>query len=383
MGDIYRLARKVVIFHGWPSKTTREGSLITALFQFLSRSDADGASNIESTQTSSSASDPFQRRGLDKALVCKGFIDFCCRPWWRRVWTIQEFYLATEEPVWYWGSTGVCNTSLKRDMSLLMTASWDLYGQKEVESWIPKHIENCTGRPVGQFSAEVRRISDLIVRRNRTHGFDIPSRLYCSLSAQATDPRDLVYGLREVFDPVFRRVFVPDYFMRLELLYACLSVFLMQFEGWGDMLWWYPHRFQAGGLPSWLPDFTKRVVPAETELLPRDHLATRTLRLKLVVLNHALHAEGYKLDAIEASTLIKGDETDVLRGLWMFDASFNRRQSYLKYDLTGGRTGKAPGLATFSKSVIPMTVPVLLTQGSPCSVGRPSPARKTGFFLLQ
>jgi hypothetical protein len=119
--------------------------------------------------------------------------------------------------------------------------------------------------------------------------------------------------------------------MRLELLYACLAVFLIQFEGWGDMLWWYPHRFQARGLPSWLPDFTKRVVPAGTELLPRDHLATSTLQLKLIVLKHALYVEGYKLDTIAAFTPIKGDEADVLRDLWKFDSNFNRNQSYLKY----------------------------------------------------
>ncbi|KAF1957210.1 HET-domain-containing protein [Byssothecium circinans] len=334
MGEIYSLAETVVIFHGWPSTTTREGSLITALFKFLARSDPNGTSNTESAQTNGNVDDPFRSCGLGKALVCKGFIDFCCRPWWRRVWTMQEFYLATEEPVWYWGSTGVSNTTLKRDMPLLMKASWELYGQKEVESWIPKHVEKSTGKPVAQFSDEIRRISDLIARRNKTHG-DIPSRFYRSLSAQATDPRDLVYGLREIFDPVFRRVFVPDYSMRLELLYACLAVFLIQFEGWGDMLWWYPHRFQAKGLPSWLPDFTKRVVPAVTELLPRDHLATSTLHLKLVVLNHALHVEGYKLDRIEAFTLmIKEDETDVLRDLWKFEGSFNRNRSYLQYVLT-------------------------------------------------
>jgi hypothetical protein len=331
MGDIYRLAKTVVIFHGWPSTTTRQGSLITALFKFLTRSDHNSTSNPDSAQTNGNVDDPFRSCGLDKALVCNGFIDFCRRPWWRRVWTMQEFYLATEEPVWYWGTTGVSNTTLKRDMPLLMTASWDLYGQKEVESGLLQHIERSTGKPVAQFSAEIRRISDLIARRHKTHGFDIPSRLYRSLSAQATDPRDLVYGLREIFDPVFRRVFVPDYFMQLELLYACLAVFLIQFEGWGDMLWWYPHRFQAKGLPSWLPDFTKRVVPAETELLPRDHLTLSTLQLKLV-LNHALHVEGYKLDTIEAFTpIIKGNETDVLRDLWKFDGNFNRNRSYLKY----------------------------------------------------
>lgn len=120
--------------------------------------------------------------------------------------------------------------------------------------------------------------------------------------------------------------------MRLELLYACLAVFLIQFEGWGDMLWWYPHRFQAKGLPSWLPDFTKRVVPAVTEVLPRDHLAESTLQLNLIVLNHALHAEGYKLDTIDAFTTInKGDDTDVLRELWKFEGNFNLGRLYAMY----------------------------------------------------
>lgn len=137
---------------------------------------------------------------------------------------MQEFYLATEEPVWYWGSTDISNAVLKRDMPLLMTASWDLYGTKEVESWIPGNVETSTGKPIAQFSAEISRISDVIARRKKTHGFDIPSRLYRNLSAKATDPRDLVYGLREIFDPVFRRIFVPDYFMKMELLYVSCSI---------------------------------------------------------------------------------------------------------------------------------------------------------------
>ena len=295
MGDNYRLAKTVAIWQGWPSKTSSQGSLITALFQFFTRFDNGSISNTEPPHTSDNADDPFRSHGLDKAIVCQGFVDFCCRPWFRRVWTMQEFYLATEEPAWYWGSTGVSNTTLKRDIPLLMKTSWEWYRGTKVEAWLPKHIETMTGRPVTQFSAEIIRISDLIARRNKTHVFDLPRRLYRSLSAQATDPRDLVYGLREIFDPVFRRVFVPDYFMKLELIYACLAVFLIQFEGWGDIFWWYPHRFQAKRLPSWLPDFTKRVVPATTELLPRDNLATSTPQLKLVVLSHVLHVEGTSL----------------------------------------------------------------------------------------
>ncbi|KAK1750491.1 heterokaryon incompatibility protein-domain-containing protein [Echria macrotheca] len=340
MGEIYRSASEVAIFHGWPSRTTREGSLITALFEFLLRSQDSQASGDE---------DPFEKGGFNRAVVCKGFIDFCCRPWWRRVWTIQEFYLATKEPVWYWGFRGVSNAVLKRDIPLLMEASWAWYsgGRGVVEDWILPHIERATGaKTADQFSHEIHRISELIQRRFSTHGLDIPSRLYRSLSARATDPRDLVYGLREIFDPVFRRVFVPDYTMRLELLYACLAVFLIQFEGWGDMLWWYPHRFDDEAateflLPSWLPDFTKRAAPPATELLPRDHLgvAGRAPQLRLIILDHALHAEGRRLDTVDAVLRMGSGDDElengaVLRNLWGFDADHTRPHSYAEYTPT-------------------------------------------------
>ncbi|KIW08032.1 uncharacterized protein PV09_00976 [Verruconis gallopava] len=331
MGDIYRFAKRVVIFHGAPSTTTPAGSLITALFKFLTRFDQEDGTEMPNR----AEEDPFV--GFDKAYVCKGFIDFCCRPWWRRVWTMQEFYLATDEPIWQWGATGASNAALKRDIEALMEASWDLYGGKQVEQWIHRQVEGATGKPVTQFGAEVRRISELIQRRHTSHGFDIPSRLYRSLDVNATNPRDLVYGLREMFDPVFRRVFVPDYRMPVQLLYACLAVFLIQFEGWADVLWWYPHGFADENLPSWLPDFRKRVIPDELEILPRDSVLTETHHLKLLVLDHAIHAEGYFVDTVEGVIVVDKEDTHaILRSLWDFDKISRESPSALTDEMTGG-----------------------------------------------
>ena len=172
MGDIYRLAKTVVIFHGWPSTTSPAGSLLTALFKFFSRSVDNGVSDTESSQANVHIDDPLRSCDLDKSIVCQGFIDFCFRPWWGRVWTMQEFYLATEEPVWYWGNTGVSNNVLKRDLPLLMTASWELYGRRDIVPWISNRFKNQQLSPA-QFSAEIRRIFDMIGRRHKTHGFDI------------------------------------------------------------------------------------------------------------------------------------------------------------------------------------------------------------------
>jgi hypothetical protein len=253
MGDIYKLAKAVVVFLGAPSPSPL--SFIDELFKFLNRfSDGDTLEAKDAGRLDDS-DDSFQNSGVDKNAVCKGFAELFLRPWFGRIWTLQEFYLASDEPVWYWGRLNASNTSLKRDICLLMSTCWDLYEKSEANSTFCTDVQNIINKPLTEFIADARRISDLISRRAKTHGFDIPSRLYCSLSARATDPRDMVYGLREIFDPVFRRVFVPDYFMRVGRLFACLTVFLIQFEACGDLLWWYPFRYDekrvselAGGL---------------------------------------------------------------------------------------------------------------------------------------
>lgn len=327
MGEIYRQAKTVAVFLGAPSTPA---SSIGELLKFLRRHE-DGQVLQSSENGNSADVEEIEASGVDKHTVCKGFVELCLRPWWSRVWVMQEFYLATEEPIWHWGSSSVSNAALKRDMQLLMSTSWSLYSRPMAasSSKFSSEVQGMIKKSISLFRSDVERINQMISRRAPTHGFDIPSRLYCELSAQASNPRDFVYGLREIFDPRFRKVFLPDYLMGVELLFACLAVFLIQFEAWSDVLWWYPHRFKDTGreqLPSWLPDFTRRIKPTESELLPRDHMKSRRNEPKLVVLNHVLHADGYILDKLVAHMhLDKSDGYKTLRQIWEFDAVTNSK----------------------------------------------------------
>lgn len=328
MGEIYRQAKTVAVFLGAPSPSTSASS-IGILLKFLRRHE-DGQVS-QSSENGNSAVEEIEASGLDKHTVCKGFVELCLRPWWSRVWVMQEFYLATEEPIWHWGSSCVSNAALKRDMQLLMSTSWSLYSRPMAtsSSKFSSEVQGMIKKSISLFRSDVERINQMISRRAPTHGFDIPSRLYCELSAQASNPRDFMYGLREIFDPRFRKVFLPDYLISVELLFACLVVFLIQFEAWSDVLWWYPHRFKdtrREQLPSWLPDFTRRIKPTESELLPRDHMKSRRNEPKLVVLNHVLHADGYILDKLVAHMhLDKSDRYKTLRQIWEFDAVTNSK----------------------------------------------------------
>lgn len=240
--------------------------------------------------------------------------------------------------MWYWGREHASNGSLKRDFSLLMNLSWDLFRSEDANGRLLSDLKTKIAKPIGSFKVDVERISVLISRRYRIAGFDTPRRLYRELTARATNPRDFVYGLRAIFDPVFGRVFLPDYQMRTELLFACLAVFLIQFECWGDVLWWYPSRYAAGkGLfPSWLPNFTQRIVPHELDVQPLDQAAVEKPEPKLVVLNYCLHAEGYKLDKVYGYRYIdKSDGQKIFQELWQFDHCMNQNHECHEYFVKG------------------------------------------------
>jgi len=240
--------------------------------------------------------------------------------------------------MWYWGREHASNGSLKRDFSLLMNLVWDLWRSEDANGRVLSDLKMKIAKPIGSFKVDVERISALISRRYRTDGFDTPRRLYRELTARATNPRDFIYGLRAIFNPVFGRVFVPDYQMRTELLFACLAIFLIQFEAWGDVLWWYPSRYAAGKgvFPSWLPNFTQRIVPHELDVQPLDQAAVEKPEPKLVVLNHRLHAQGYNLDKVYGHRhLDKTDGQKIFQELWQFDHCMNNNHECHEFFVKG------------------------------------------------
>ncbi|KAH8700055.1 heterokaryon incompatibility protein-domain-containing protein [Phaeosphaeriaceae sp. PMI808] len=324
MSEIYSLAKVVVIFLGTTKPTIPTS--IESFIKFLNRNDGGQAANCYA-KLGMRGLDGICRENLTDVLcVCKGFIEACLQPWWGRIWTLQEFYLAEEEPIWYWGSAHASNADLKRDFGLLMNLSWELVAGNHENERVLSDLTTKIDKPIGSFKTDLERISALISRRRKTNGYDTPRRLYRELTASASNPRDFVYGLRSIFDPIFGRVFVPDYHIGTELLFASLAIFLIQFECWGDVLWWYPSRYATGQgrFPSWLPDFTKHIITHELDIQPLDQVSVEGLEPKLAVRNHRLQARGYVLDKIYAHRHIdKIDHQKIFEELWQFDHCMN------------------------------------------------------------
>ena len=186
-------------------------------------------------------------------------------------------------------------------------------------------FERDCGLPRLLLDKQVQHIKLYISRCFRNDYYDIPRRLYSELTAEAEDPHDFVYGIRAMFNPIFGKVFVPDYRMSTEMLFAGLAVYLVVWEGWTDLLYWYPRRFRArDSIASWWPDFTKRNLPDKLDVKPLDGDIAKEPRFHWAVQNHLLHANGYVLDKVYAHRhLDKADGHKIFSELWQFDHCMN------------------------------------------------------------
>ena len=84
MGEIYRLAKTVVVFLGAPPSLSPESS-ISHLFKFLNRSDDGKTPEEGGDRNKVDLEAPFESCEADKHAVCKDFVELCLRPWWGRI----------------------------------------------------------------------------------------------------------------------------------------------------------------------------------------------------------------------------------------------------------------------------------------------------------
>ncbi|KAI1496083.1 hypothetical protein F5X99DRAFT_401458 [Biscogniauxia marginata] len=107
---------------------------------------------------------------------------------------------------------------------------------------------------------------------------EYPDFEYIKLKSYCTNPLDILQGLRELIEPVFRDIIKPDYTVPVPKLFAKLTAYLLIFDGWADMFFYYPRRIwpeMCGGkddrdIPTWAPNFTRLACLYEAEGLSVD-----------------------------------------------------------------------------------------------------------------
>ncbi|VUC25826.1 unnamed protein product [Clonostachys rosea] len=417
MAKIYANAERTVIFLGQGSAATDAFASFLALPICQELRCKDCGVDHSAGYWRQLPREACQEAGLNEQDVLDGFIDICSRPWWSRVWVLQEYSLSTADPLFYCGDKTILNKTLERKFN-------DMYDWVSHKKHHPQPIDGCVhfacnpgaaadklrrermherakisqddvsrqakssqGSPSGSpaklkepvlsvkgdaesdfnnseaalgspnshlhpsndsvpfapklqvvdqtpwgsmwssWGSLVMKARKVLERRSMCSRWTSPETFYRSFEAHCTNPRDVVFGVRELMDPGFRDMFRPDYSISVSRLYTRLSAYLLALENWTEMLWFFPYRLRnSPDTPSWVRDFSRvpKIKSGEKRPVEKD-TTYRTYRSIPQVIDRVLFVNGWMLDEIvHVFVLPEDDPFGVLQQLWYFERAFGR-----------------------------------------------------------
>lgn len=164
----------------------------------------------EADETSDVAVDYLRYEAHDDHTMPPCVIDIFCRPWWSRVWVVQEAASARSEPVFRCGDKELPWSCLRSLQSKVPFTGWLQYVM-EVRRW--RHLLQDAGDPMAKMHTTIHmRMFYGAVDRLR-HGSALSWRDVLALGyvMQSTDPRDRIYALMGLLDPQKSLRLEPDY----------------------------------------------------------------------------------------------------------------------------------------------------------------------------
>lgn len=247
MDSIYRYARRVVVWLGANNHTsalaiealTHLGSQVQVALTsgrwFLKPGLADGESECYEDNCRVPHGDscpvPWQEA------TCRAVKDLCWRPWFSRVWVMQEILLANKDAVLQCGSH-------------LMT--WSVFRQAIVCLWNKENLPALLPR------ADIDHIHDIVKWNLESNTIAISEML---VHRQCADPRDFIYGIRGLLPPAFAARIQVRYGASVGEIYTDFVLHHMQYTR--RLLFLGSSRIRDRGgperTPSWVPDFAAEI----------------------------------------------------------------------------------------------------------------------------
>ena len=384
MAKIYKLAHQVIVYLG-PAT-----DLSNAFINFLKSGDREEPTSTDSDPEEYTPRlqlrDMCRRLSIKENDVLEGFIDISSRSWWSRVWTLQEYVLSKQDPVLHCGRDEFSNEIFHDNFEQL--SDWAEHVRRhpvplelcshpacarpsKSKDQLAKNINTSEGTSQGngdgpcetrdhwavekspfpqqssqgrEWAAWGRRIQlahEVMDRRSRCRPWNTPEFLYRRFRSQCSDPHDIVYGVRELMEPLFKDMFKPDYTLSVPELFTRLAVYLLVFDSWTDLFFHYPYRLDPSSygedgkdIPSWTPDFTKPIRPREAEKTTvKSKQIRRTVDSNPLIMDRVLFIRGWLVDEIiSVYPLPDADPYGLLQQLWYFERRHGRPKYKLFHD---------------------------------------------------
>lgn len=322
MGDIYRKATDVVIFLGPP----------TAPLTFF----MDALANKRLIDLQDEA---LNEPGSILQLAVEAVCAFCSNPWWTRLWTQQEFYITNGDPLWHCGDLSARTSQIQDELVRLRKDFLDHRADLEDRGIPDLSLEHAFNNLFPMVMEQLaQRSNSRGPRRPKDNGKGtyqpktrlhiLPSVLYAQLDRVASDPRDYVYGVRDLMGPVFSQTVLPNYSKSAEYAFELLAVWLLLVESWADMFWHYPSRPATSPddpmPPSWVPDFSRRSRMPAFEPTPDRTSPKGPGYISCAIVDRVLHIQGRDLGTIKNIVPLPADNNlALIHQLWRFDSQHN------------------------------------------------------------
>jgi hypothetical protein len=303
MSDIYSRADRVVVFLG----SEDHCSEVFDYFDAISIA-VDNGSPLPTSNSSE---------------LLLAFRRLLLKPWWLRVWVIQEFALASNDPIlgcgrrWTTASTFITGfDALARDFHFQ-----DPLIERELQDVSAVSILKLMHSRAGllHWPASKNWIDlSMLVRISRPH--------------DSTDPRDKIFALNGLMMEPFRTVLAPDYCQSLRTVYTEMTTLLLCIERWGQIYELLPINANKE-LPSWVPDFSQHHFDDWRGIasIAKTTQTLTTREIDCCVTMGTLNIRGVDLDTIE--TIIEVNETDVISVLRiLFNVESTIPQEHQKED---------------------------------------------------
>lgn len=180
-------------------------------------------------------------------------------PWWRRVWTLQEF-LIPRDLRFYCGSMSMSRQTFRQGMDALeLSGTTDIFAKSAMNR---------------------RRIRMWYQRDDSRDKISLVSLMAFCGDYEVTDPRDRIWGLHGLAREEDRQMLgYPTYAYDLETLYTGLVWSFVEAHNSLDIIC-FAHIFSSvePGWPSWVPDWRVHVkqpavVPLMVSQSANEHLA--------------------------------------------------------------------------------------------------------------
>ncbi|KAI0097878.1 heterokaryon incompatibility protein-domain-containing protein [Nemania sp. FL0031] len=209
-----------------------------------------------------------------KALAREGFYQLFAKPYWGRMWTLQEIVLSRNDPLCFCGNLQPFRARevLIDFATYIMFDEPDFYSKFQRQVWSVDQFDP-QDRPVLQQILDITQRSEnkkrstkdvieksgLQFKASAGHMLGLAEQLVFTSTRLCSDPRDKVFGLYGL-NPDLQKLFPVDYNKDITQIKMETVAYLINHENYIQR---YPRSFLFADrlsnttYPSWFPDFSK------------------------------------------------------------------------------------------------------------------------------